>query len=287
MRRFAPAKINIGLRLLNRRPDGYHAIETILHTLDWGDDVSLKPAEGISLEVVALPDAPNLSEMAQVPVDESNLAWKAADLVLRELNLPGVSIRIEKRIPPGAGLGGGSSDAAAVLAGIAELYGRQLPDGVVAELAFTLGADVPFFLRGGCALAQGVGEDLTRLSPMPQTDVIVAFPPVSVSTAWAYETAKYTLTRSGEYEDYLKSVEGVIEFCSPSILSNDLEQAVVSAHPAIADHLSALRQTDSFFVSMTGSGSAVYGLYDGTEAAEMACRGLKAMGVSAIHTTLT
>jgi 4-diphosphocytidyl-2-C-methyl-D-erythritol kinase len=132
-----------------------------------------------------------------------------------------------------------------------------------------------------------VGEDLTRLDPISNTDVVLAFPAVSVSTAWAYKAAKYNLTRSGEYEDYLGSVEGVKQLCAPSVLSNDLEQAVVSAHPAIADHLSALRQTDSFFVSMTGSGSAVFGLYDGAEAAGKACRELKAMGVSAVHTTLS
>ena len=287
MRRFAPAKLNLGLRLLSRRPDGYHEIETILHTLSLGDDLLFEAADEISLEVLTHPDNPRPSESAQVPADERNLAWRAAELVLRELDLPGISIRIEKRVPPGTGLGGGSSDAAATIVGIQQIYGSPLPAEKASELAFTVGADVPFFLRGGCALARGAGEDLAWIEPAEGKDVVLAFPTVSVSTAWAYEAANYTLTRSGVYGDYLKSVEGVIQICSPEMLSNDLEQAVVSAHPAIADHLSALRETDSFFVSMTGSGSAVYGLYDGYESAESACRELNAMGVSAVQTTLT
>lgn len=286
MKRFAPAKVNLGLRLLARRPDGYHEIETILHTLDWGDDVFLEPSEGISLEVIASPGAPFPERISTIAADASNLAWRAAAAALEALHLPGVTLRLEKRIPPGTGLGGGSSNAAAVLLGVAELYGVEFGGDTAAVLARRLGADVAFFLRGGCALAGGIGDRLTQIEPASGTAVVIAFPPEAVSTSWAYQAANYLLTRSGEYEDYLKGIGGVMKLCSLDMLSNDLEPAVVSAHPAIAEHLSALRQTDPFFVSLTGSGSAVYGLYDDAAAADEACRRLAAMGVEAVRTTL-
>jgi 4-diphosphocytidyl-2-C-methyl-D-erythritol kinase len=284
--RLSAAKINIGLRLLSRRPDGYHEIESFFHTLAWGDHVHLEPADDIAVSVEIAPDSPDGAAIETVPADSSNLAWRAAARVLELLERPGVSIRLEKRIPPGSGLGGGSSNAAAVIMGIPELYDRAVAPSLLTSLAAEIGADVPFFLRGGFALVEGIGECTTPLSGMFGTAAVLAFPPISVSTAWAYDAANYTLTRSGNYREYLESDGDTVSAGFPRYLSNDLEQAVVSAHPAIADHLSALKQTDPFFVSMTGSGSVVYGLYDEIHEAETACGSLAAGGIKAVLTEL-
>jgi 4-diphosphocytidyl-2-C-methyl-D-erythritol kinase len=284
--RLSPAKINIGLRLLSRRPDGYHEIESFFHTLGWGDQVHLEPADEIALSVEPAPDSPDHGAIGSVPTDSTNLAWQAAAGVLELLDLPGVSIRLEKRIPPGSGLGGGSSNAAAVMSGIPHLYDRVVDPARLAALAAEIGADVPFFLRGGFALVEGIGERTTPASGMSGTAVVLAFPPVMVSTAWAYDVANYTLTRSGNYREYLESNGDSVNAGFPGNLSNDLEQAVLSAHPAIADHLSALKQTDPFFVSMTGSGSVVYGLFDEIQVAEAACGSLAARGIRTVLTEL-
>ena len=286
MKRSAPAKINLGLRLLHRRSDGFHELETFLHTLEWGDDLELEAAGDIGLHVVVAPDAPHPEFTTNIPRDDRNLAWKAAGAVLREIEAPGVHIRLTKRIPPGAGLGGGSSDAAAVIAAVPALYGVDLPRDRVLELAASLGADVPFFIDGGCSLAEGIGQKLTAVKPLADTPVVLLFPPVMVSTPEAYEAANYGLTRSGTYRDYLHSVEGDLHSGALDGLTNDLEQAVTSANPEIAEHLSALEQTGPFYFSMTGSGSAVYGLYDDRNVAERACRRLTAEGAKAVLTRL-
>ena len=282
----APAKINLGLRLLRRRPDGFHELETFLHTLDWGDDLDLEAAPEIGLHVEAAPDAPRPEFIAHIPPDERNLAWKAAVAVLQEIDAPGVRIRLTKRIPPGAGLGGGSSDAAAVIAAVPALYGVDLPRDRAVVLAASLGADVPFFLDGGCSLAEGIGQNLTTVKPSAGTPVVLLFPPVMVSTPQAYDAANYGLTRSGRYRDYLQFAEGGVLAGALNELTNDLEQAVVSANPEIAEHLSALEQTGPFYFSMTGSGSAVYGLYGDRNLAEEACRRLTAEGAKAVLTRL-
>lgn len=271
LKRPAPAKINIGLRLLKRREDGFHEIETIFHTLAWGDDLTLRPAEGISLEVRPAPDAPLPGSVSGIPADSNNLAWLAAERVVEAAGLPGVSVLLEKRIPPGAGLGGGSSDAAAVLKGTLELYGERYPEDRLREMALELGADVPFFLDGGCSLAGGVGEEITRLAPVTGVPVILILLPVAVSTPWAYGAAQYTLTREPKYRDYLNSCSDILELASRGDLENDLQEAVVEAHPEIAGNLAVLRASGAMYASMTGSGSAVYGLFEtGSDAAGIA-----------------
>jgi len=173
------AKVNLCLRVLGRRADGYHEIETVLHTVGLWDRLSLSPIPGeprIALEA----DTPD------VPSDEGNLCWRAADLIARHAKAPdGVAIRLEKSIPVAAGLGGGSSDAAATLVGLARLWELDLAPEEVASLAAQLGADVPFFLRGGCCLARGRGEEL---DPVPELSawLVLVVPERRVPTAQAY-----------------------------------------------------------------------------------------------------
>jgi len=282
----APAKINIGLRLLGRRGDGYHEIETFLHTLAWGDDVRVERSDRISLEVRIAEDAPVKEFFDEIPSDSSNLAWRAAEAAVDAAGLQGVSIVLEKRIPPGSGLGGGSSDAAAVLKGTLQLYGARLEREELQRLALELGADVPFFLEGGFALAEGIGEKLTPIETAAGIPVLLAFPPVSVSTQWAYREANCTLTRRGLYREYQSSYRGLIEMCSWEEIGNDLQIAVADAHPVIAAHLAALDESGTCFSSMTGSGSAVYGLFDSDNDAVEAARKMAAGGLCAVKTVL-
>ncbi len=286
----APAKINIGLRLLRRLESGYHEIETFLHTLDWGDEVELEPSEGIKLDIRVADDAPRPDSFSEIPSDSSNLAWQAAEALLEACGLPGVSITIIKRIPPGSGLGGGSSNAATVLMGMLELYNLQSESLELGETALKLGADVPFFLKGGFALAEGVGENLTHIEPAASSPVIVTFPPVRISTEWAYGESNCTLTRTGHFREYLSSCRGLIEMCSRQELVhelvNDLQITAVEAHPVIAVHIAALNESGARFVSMTGSGSSVYGLFDNEVDAVAAAGNLAADGFSTVRTIL-
>ena len=200
--------------------------------------------------------------------------------------LPGVSITIIKRIPPGSGLGGGSSNAATVLTGILELYNLQSESLEIDEIALKLGADVPFFLKGGFALAEGVGENLTHIEPAASLPVILTFPPVGISTEWAYGESNCTLTRTGQFREYQSSYRGLIEMCSRQELVNDLQITAVEAHPEIAVHIAALNKSEARFVSMTGSGSAVYGLFDNDVDAVTAAGNLAADGFSTVRTIL-
>ncbi len=286
MRHSAPAKVNLGLRLLRRREDGYHEIETFFHTLRWGDELVLERARGVHLELREAPDNPLPGSTAGVPPGAGNLAWRAAEAVMAETGCPGVRIQLSKRVPPGTGLGGGSSDAAAVLKGLPTLYGIPLALERQHELALRLGADVPFFLVGGCALALGVGERLEPVEPAPGTPVVLAFPPAAVATAAAYRAANYSLTRPPEFPEYVKSHKGIRGIWSQVGLVNDLEAAVLPERPDIAALIEALRSTDATLVSMSGSGSAVFGLFEEPDRAEAAARTLTAAGITTVRTEL-
>ncbi len=282
----APAKINLGLRILRRRPDGYHELETILHTLAWGDEVHLQEGEGITLQLFAAPDAPWPRRIARIPTGPENLAWRAAERVLEHTGAAGLHIRLLKRVPPGAGLGGGSSDAAAVLKGADRLLGAGIGAEELHRMASELGADVPFFLEGGCALAEGVGGDLTPLEAEEGSPVLLLLPSFEVETAWAYRQANWALTREGAYREYLPSESGPVRVCIERGLGNDLQQAVIEAHPGIRILLERLRDHGAVHASMTGSGSSVYGLFDTPERAKEASRHLAVRDLRTVLTEL-
>jgi len=282
----APAKVNIGLRLLARRPDAYHELESFVHTLAWGDEVELERAGEVSLQVVTAPDAPYPQLLEAVPRDGANLAWRAAVAALGAAGMSGVAVRLIKRIPPGAGLGGGSSDAAAVLQGILALGRADLSDSAVNALAAGLGADVPFFLQGGCALVEGIGERVRRVPGLGGTPCVLLLHPFAVSTPRAYQAANYTLTRAPEYGQYLSSHGNLRAILDRETIDNDLLEAVAGAHPEIAASRAALIRAGAFHASMTGSGSAVYGLFDSVEDAHRAALEASAEGRAVVETEL-
>jgi 4-diphosphocytidyl-2-C-methyl-D-erythritol kinase len=270
----APAKINLGLEVLARRADGYHDINTIFHRIGLADTVALASREhAISLSCNS-PD---------IPTDERNLCVRAA-LALRThaRSDHGAHIDLFKRIPDGAGLGGGSSDAAAVLRALVQLWQLDIDERELAAIAATIGSDVPYFLRDGSAHATGRGELLTYFPLDLPYDIVVAHPGVRVPTAWAYgalrhEGVKTPTDLPAVWREHLHE---------PSMLRamvrNDFEAAVCTEYPAIARLRNALAEAGADLVLMSGSGSAVFGLFASSHAA-MACE--RSLDAPVVHRT--
>lgn len=254
VRVLAPAKINLGLEVLGVREDGYHEIATVYQAIGVHDRVDLVVSDrpGIRLEV-----RPGGADLGPA---EENLAVRAARLLQEEvLGQRGLEIGLVKRIPVGSGLGGGSSDAAAVLLGLAGLADPPVPPGRLHALASGLGADVPFFLEGGTQLGAGRGDRLTPLPPWPARPLVVVFPNIWVSTSSIYSSPSLKLTPPGPLARMIQ--RGFSEpFGRGAWLKfrNDLESVVVESVPAVASVLRDLRTSGSVFARVTGSGSGVF-----------------------------
>ena len=247
----AAAKVNLALEVLDRRADGYHEIATVMQTLDLADRLTLEPSDAVELTC----EAPG------VPTDATNLALKAA-IALREASgaSRGVRITLDKRIPVAAGLGGGSSDAAAVLLGLNRLWRLRWSTARLAEVAITLGMDVPFFLRGGVALGTGRGEHLKRIMGAPLA-LVLANPGVAVSTAEAYGRVTRAMYTDGARCD---AVVAALATRRPArvaaTLYNGLEAAVMPARPEIVRMRAALLAAGALGAVMSGSGPTVFGV---------------------------
>jgi 4-diphosphocytidyl-2-C-methyl-D-erythritol kinase len=242
----APAKLNLFLHVTGRRPDGYHTLETVFQLLDWGDEVALAPRE--DGRVVRHGGLPGLR-------DEDDLAVRAARLLQRQSGCrAGADIGIVKRIPAGAGLGGGSSDAATVLVGLNRLWRLDLSLPELARIGLALGADVPVFVLGRSAFATGIGEALTPV-PLPARWYVVAWPGVAVSTAAVFQAPE--LTRN--------TPASTMTGLSGATTRNDLQPVAIRLCPAIGDVLTWLSGHGE--ARMSGSGSSVFVPVDGEETA--------------------
>ncbi len=243
VRERACAKLNLGLAVRGRREDGFHELHTLFASVDFCDELLINPAPaGLELTV---------SGRQEAPAGPENLAWRAAELYLQEAGGDGAAIKLVKNVPAGAGLGGGSADAAAVLRGLARLY----PAGVdLAALALELGADVPFLLRGGLAEARGVGERLNFLEPVEAHFVLVK-PPFEVPTAAAY--AALEESDFGPELDVPAILEALRRGEVPP-WRNDLERPVFFAYPPLADLKKLLENHGLAGVLMSGSGSTLF-----------------------------
>jgi 4-diphosphocytidyl-2-C-methyl-D-erythritol kinase len=274
------AKINLGLEVLGRREDGYHELRTIFQTIDLHDDVVID-ARRAGIEVSC--DDP------AVPDGEGNLAWRAARGLQRYGRVKtGVRIAIHKRIPVGSGLGGGSSDAAVVLMGLNRLWRLDLDADRLRLLAARLGADVPYFLCGGTALGIGRGDEVYPLREQVRSTVVVAFPGLAVSTAAVFERTDATLTPR-------ESGPMLVTFITRRLgggsgyetLSNQLEEAALLEAPELAERVRRIRGIligeRALLASLTGSGSAYFGLFDDPAAATRARRALQAAGFGAFR----
>ena len=249
----ANAKINLTLDILGVRPDGYHEVERVMQSVGLCDTIHLaRRPEGIALRM----------DGADLPADGTNLAWKAAHLFLDANRIEsGVSVVVEKRILIAAGLAGGSTDAAGVLVGMNRLFGTGLSADELCALGEKLGSDVPFCVKGGTMLATGRGEILRRLPDLPQLFVVLAKPPVGVSTAWAYKTFDETgATRRPDTHAMIAALsEGNVAKIADGLL-NVLEEATMKAHAVIGDYKRVLAENGAAASLMSGSGPTVFGL---------------------------
>lgn len=259
----APAKVNYLLDVIRRRPDGYHDLRMVMQRVDLCDEISITLTKAPQLTVTC--------GKSGVPDGPGNIAWKAArtllDLAGSEL---GATISIAKNIPVAAGLGGGSSDAATVLMGMNELLELNLTDQKLMEIGVKLGADVPFFIFKKTALAEGIGEQLQAMPPMPALWVLLVNPGVHVSTAWVYQNLQLTSRNElAKLPPFFRTAEDVC-----AILSNDLESVTIPAFPVIADIKNTMLRMGALGAMMSGSGPTVFGLFRDRESAEAACNNL-------------
>ncbi len=255
------AKINLGLRVLGKRADGFHDLVTVFHRVDLFDTLRFEATDGgISLE----------SNRDDIPTDDGNLCVRAARLLLAQQRGAGVHIVLQKNIPAGAGLGGGSSNAAAVLRYLPPLLGLKFPEEELLEMAALLGSDVPFFLHGGSALARGRGEILEHFSWQSPWWILLVNPGIHVSTAWAYGSLRLKETQE---EPDLRSAlmdAHVDRGALARLLRNDFEEPVMEAFPPIRDTRQRLIDGGAAGAMMSGSGSSVFGLFH-DEATAHAC----------------
>ena len=277
----AHAKVNLDLRVLGARPDGYHELRTVFQTIELHDTIVCASKRGPFAIQCKTPG---------VPLDETNLVWRAASALWKALGRPGeprdTRVTIDKSIPIAAGLGGGSADAAAALQALARLWGGA-PLALLRDVAAGIGADVPFFLSGGTALGLGRGEEIYPLVDLPAHWVVIVRPPYGVSTAEAY--AWYDEDRAaGIRESRELQILPVPWPTRAAQMINDLEPPVVRRHPEIAGLKLALKDAGAVAAAMSGSGSAVFGLFRGRAAAARVLRPLSRGGTRALLTrTLT
>ena len=252
----AHAKINLDLRVLGTRPDGFHELRTVFQAISLHDTITCVPREGpFTIECAT----------AGVPLDRSNLVWRAAEKLWTALRRTGplrdVVVRLDKRIPLQAGLGGGSADAAATLMALARTWRVPMKPAQLTDVAATLGADVPFFLAGGTALGLGRGDEIYPLADLPRHWIVLLIPGFGVSSGDAYrwydeerEPGRAPAPREAQY------VPGPWPSRAAQMI-NDLETAIAHHHPEIDQMKAALRRAGALAAAMTGSGSTVFGLF--------------------------
>ena len=258
-----PPKVNLYLRIVRRRDDGFHELETVLQSVGGGDTLTISTADGLTLRC----DSP------EVPTDERNLVLRAARALLKhypEASERGAMFDLVKRVPIGSGMGGGSADAAGALVAVCRLWGLSPPKDELAAIAATLGSDVPFFLMGGTALAGGRGEELSAMPTAPLWLVLVR-PPVSVSTPWAYGEWRADACGGPPVAEFREALAIGDPATVAGLLRNDLEPGVAAGVPEIAAARAWLLAAGALGARMTGSGSVVFGVArDEEHAREMA-----------------
>lgn len=267
-----PAKINLGLWIVGRRPDGYHEVDTILQTVSLEDELTLEPAreEGISLE----------TRGRAIGGPGPNLVERAWDLLRTEgLARGGVRARLTKRIPAGAGLGGGSSDAAGLLAGANRLFALGLSTGDLEALGSRLGADVPFLLRGGTARGTGRGDQVRQLCPIPPVWTVLASPPFAISTTWAYGRVRKRLTHRDTAGNVLETAIAAGRLSEvAAAMRNVFEDVVLPEYPVLGALKRAMESRGAFKAQLSGSGSSLFGFVSTHDEALAIAKGIAGTG---------
>ena len=263
------AKINLGLDVLGKRDNGYHDVRMVMQTIYLYDDVVLQKIKEKEIRVE--------SNLFFLPVDENNIAYKAAKLLIDEFHIEeGISIRLNKFIPVAAGMAGGSSNAAAVLFGMNKMFNLGLSKQELMDRGVKLGADVPYCIMRGTVLAEGIGEELTELPPMPKCHILIAKPTVSVSTKTVYD--KFDALKEVEHPD----IDGILEglknqdlYKIASSLGNVLEGVTVKEYPVISEIKEEMIEAGALNSLMSGSGPTVFGIFDDKKKAKKAQLKLK------------
>jgi len=268
----AYAKINLGLSVLGRREDGFHELRTVYQSVSLADDVEVQLSGGngsAQVETVGF----------EIPPGVENLAVRAAEAIRKELSIRrGVLIRLRKRIPPASGLGGASSDAAAVLRAVLTLSGKTLPIERLLRLAAGLGSDVPFFLIGGRAVGLGRGEEVYPLPESPRRSVVIVFPGEGMKTAEAYRLLRRPRLTGAIAHPTIELFCGQILNSAAPRLLNDFEPLMFRRLPQLAEVKRELMRCGAEVASLSGSGSAVFGMFQDVKRARRATRALRSSG---------
>lgn len=270
----AMAKINLGLDVIRRREDGYHEVRMIMQTVNLYDELTFRKQPGDKVRLTA--------NLRSLPTDGHNLIVKTAELLRKEFGIrEGLSIHLKKKIPVAAGMAGGSTDAAAAFAGMNELFGLGLTLEELQKRAVSVGADVPYCLQGGTALSEGIGEILTELPSAPRCSVIIAKPPIHVSTRFVYENLRLdSLEKHPDIDGILDSIrEGNILGVAER-LENVLETVTQKEYPVIGQIKQFLVNRGALGALMSGSGPTVFALYDRKDLAARACEDLRRAGLA-------
>ncbi len=270
----ALAKINLGLDVLGKRENGYHDVRMIMQTVYLYDNITIQRTRtsGITLE----------SNLYFLPRDEGNIAYKAAKMLMDEFHIQdGVHITLDKHIPVAAGLAGGSANAAAVLVGMNRMFSLGLSEKDLMERGVKLGADVPYCVMRGTVLAEGIGEKLTRLLPLPKCYILIAKPGISVSTRTVYEKLDaLSITEHPDIEGLLTGLKNQDLKAIAASMGNVLEQVTVDSYPVIERIKDVMKEQGALNAMMSGSGPTVFGIFEDCQTAKKAQRRLKELQIA-------
>ena len=272
----ALAKINLGLDVLRRREDGYHEVKMIMQTISLHDDLEIRRIKTPEIQVK--------TNLYYLPTNENNLVYKAAKLLMDEFGIKeGVAIQLKKRIPVAAGMAGGSTDGAAVLWGMNQMYGLGLSRQELMERGVKLGADVPYCVQRGTALAEGIGERLSVLPSMPKCTILIAKPGISVSTKFVYENLHANDLKPEQHPDVDSMIEAMKEknldlLCER--MGNVLETVTIPAYPVIQEIKEHMMACGAAGAMMSGSGPTVFGIFHSPVQAKAAMKDLKVNGLA-------
>ena len=260
----ALGKINLGLDVLGKRENGYHDVRMVMQTVYLYDQ--------ILIERIREPGIHLSSNLFYLPVNENNLAYRAADLLMKECRIrEGVRITLDKHIPVAAGMAGGSSNAAAVLFGMNRMFSLGFTMEELMDRGVTLGADVPYCILRGTVLAEGIGEKLTPLPPMPKCFVLLAKPSISVSTKMVYEKLdSHEIDEHPDIDGIMEGLKGHNLLKVSACLGNVLEKVTVEAYPVIEQIKNTMKKNGALNALMSGSGPTVFGLFEDKKAAKKA-----------------
>lgn len=270
----ALAKINLGLDVVRRREDGYHEVRMVMQTIHLYDRLEMEKTatQGIELS----------TNLSYLPVNENNLVYRAGKLLMDEFGITeGIKVYLNKRIPVAAGMAGGSTDAAAMLYGMNELFELGLSREQLMERGVRIGADVPYCLMRGTALAEGIGEILTPLAPMVKCPVLIAKPAISVSTSFVYQNLKLDAdTKHPDIDRLIRDIRRQDLGAIAGDMGNVLERVTIPNYPVIAQIKEQMMDSGAINAMMSGSGPTVFGLFEEEETAQAAYQKMKESGLA-------